>query len=340
MNNIANLLYGSVTGLSKIGRQTARRYSPKASASNRSEHKSTPILDFKHIEHQDMKLIFPFLMTEPGRTTDFSYAGILMWVDYFKYEYAIINDTLFIKGVVENDTSVPAFSLPIGKMPLAESIATIRKYCSLHNIRPVLSAVPEYAVADLKKIGVHDISPLVDWSDYLYDARALATLSGKKMSKKRNHVNRFNSLYPESVTVPLDKSNVDKAINFMDTVDAEGDDSMMAVTEREMTHRLLDYIREGDDRLKGAILTVGDEVAAFTIGDTKHDTLFIHVEKASRKFDGSYEKINRDFADMICSAQPEIRFINREDDSGDEGLRFAKLSYHPIDLLRKYNITL
>ncbi|MDE6511713.1 MAG: hypothetical protein K2L00_06440, partial [Muribaculaceae bacterium] len=128
----------------------------------------TDELKFRPITHSDMEKIFHFLQMEPGRTTDFSYAGVLMWVDYFKYEYAILDDTLFIKGVVENDTDTPAFSLPIGKMPLKESLDKIRRYCRSHNISPVLSAVPEYALEDLEAAGISSINPLEDWGDYLY----------------------------------------------------------------------------------------------------------------------------------------------------------------------------
>ena len=297
-------------------------------------------LKFQPITHADMEKVFAYLQMEQGRTTDFSYAGILMWIDYFKYEYAISNETLFIKGVVENDTDTPAFSLPIGKLPLAKSLEKIRRYCRAEGISPVLSAVPEYAIEELEEAGISSINPLEDWGDYLYDAKMLSTLTGKKMSKKRNHVNKFESLFPESRLEPLDASNVDKAIDFMTVVEAEGDDVAMAVEERRMTRKLLDLIKEGDIRLEGAILMVGDKVAAFTIGDIKGDTLFVHVEKASREFDGSYEKINKEFAALMCARHPEITYINREDDSGDEGLRRAKQSYHPIEILKKYNIAL
>ncbi len=297
-------------------------------------------LKFQPIAHADMETIFQYLQMEKGRTTDFSYSGILMWVDYFKYEYAIFDDTLFIKGVVENDTDTPAFSLPIGKMPISESLEKIREYCRAKGISPVMSAVPEYALEELEEAGISSINPLDDWGDYLYDAKMLSTLTGKKMSKKRNHVNKFESLYPDSRLETLDASNVDKAIDFMTIVDEEGDDVPMAVEERRMTRKLLDLIKEGDIRLEGAILMVGDEVAAFTIGDVKNDTLFVHVEKASRAFEGSYEKINKEFAALMCARHPEIAYINREDDSGDEGLRKAKQSYHPVEILKKYNIAL
>ena len=302
--------------------------------------KETEALTFHPITHADMEMIFHYLEMEPGRTTDFSYAGVLMWIDYFKYEYAIVKDTLFIKGVVENDTDTPAFSLPVGKLPMKESIEIIRSYCRSHNIAAVLSAVPEYALEELEEVGITSINPLEDWGDYLYDAQMLSTLTGKKMSKKRNHVNKFDSLYPDSRLETLDASNVDKAIAFMSVIDEEGDDVPMAVEERRMTRKLLELIKEGDIRLEGGILTVGDKVAAFTIGDVKGDTLFVHVEKASRAFDGSYEKINKEFAAMMKARHPEILYINREDDSGDEGLRKAKQSYHPVEILKKYNIAL
>lgn len=334
--NTAVKTYTDYTGFITALRQAEnlrKRTLPKAMEENSD-------LTFRPITHADMETIFQYLQMEHGRTTDFSYAGVLMWIDYFKYEFAISDETLFIKGVVENDTDTPAFSLPIGKLPLNESIEKIRSYCNAHNIPAVLSAVPEYALEELEEAGITSINPLEDWGDYLYDAEKLSTLSGKKMSKKRNHVNKFESLYPDSRLVPLDASNIDKAIEFMATVDAEGDDVPMAVEERRMTRRLLDLIKEGDIRLEGAILMVGEEVAAFTIGDVKGDTLFVHVEKASRAFDGSYEKINKDFAELMTKRHPEIVYINREDDSGDEGLRRAKQSYHPVEILRKYNIAL
>lgn len=324
----------------KYDRNALRRAFMRDADSFESAKESISPSDFKKITHADMDHIWPYLMMEEGRTTDFSYGGILMWVDCFKYEYAIINDTLFIKGVLENDMSKPAFSLPVGKMSLADSLKMIRDYCRKSGMKPELSAVPEYAVTKIRELGIKDIEELEDWGDYLYEANMLASLSGKKMSKKRNHVNKFDSLYPNHRIVALSASNADQAIRFMDEIDREGDHDGMADEERMMTRRLLACIAEGDRRLLGAILYVDERPAAFTIGDIKRDTLFVHVEKASLKFEGSYEKINKEFASMICDLYPAIKYINREDDSGDEGLRFAKQSYHPVEILKKYNIAL
>lgn len=87
------------------------------------------------------------------------------------------------------------------------------------------------------------------------------------------------------------------------------------------------------------IIFAEGKACAFTIGDVKGDTLFIHIEKALREYNGSYEIINQQFAKAMCDKYPEIKYVNREDDAGDIGLRMAKESYHPLEILRKYNVT-
>lgn len=285
-----------------------------------------------------MPEVWKYLQQEKGQTTDFSYAGVLMWVDYFNYEYTVYDDTLFIKGVVENDLSKPAFSLPVGKLPLKESVGLLKEYCDANGIRLEFSAVPEYAMEEMRALNPVMIEELKDWGDYLYTAEALATLAGKKMSKKRNHVHQFTAAYPDWQAVKMTPDNAHEAMAFMDLFDLEGDSTEMAVAERELSRRLISQVAEGDAVLKGMLLYAEGKVCAYTIGDVKGDTLFVHVEKATRHVNGSYEMINYQFAKAMTESHPEIKFINREDDSGDMGLRMAKESYHPLSILKKYNI--
>ncbi len=300
--------------------------------------KSCRLGEFKQITPEAMTEIWPLLKQEKGRTTDFSYAGILMWVDFFKYEYVIYEDTLFIKGVVESDLSLPAFSLPIGKLSLKESVELLKEYCEANNLNLEFSAVPEYAVEEMRSLNPIRIEPLTDWGDYLYDAEPLATVAGKKMSKKRNHVHQFLRAYPDWKAVKMTPENADDAMRFMDIFDLEGDTTDMAKAERALSRRMIELVASGDSNLEGMILYADGKVGAYTIGDVKGDTLFVHVEKATRAVNSSYEMINYIFAKEMTEKYPQIKFINREDDSGDLGLRMAKESYHPVEILKKYNI--
>lgn len=316
----------------------SRRFNPEqfqdASLKEMARH-----LDFRKIEHRDMPEIWKYLVSAPGRTTDFSYAGLLMWVDYFHYEFAVFHDTLFIKGRVESDISKTAFSLPVGVLPLDSSVAILKEYCRQNGLQLEFSAVPESELGNFIALTPKSVELLADWSDYLYDADSLATLKGKKYGKKRNHVNQFLYAYPDWTLTPLSAHNAADAIRFMNKIDAEGDTTPMAVEERRLNREMLRLIAEGDDFMKGAILDDGHgEILGFTIGDVKEDTLFVHIEKALRNVPGGFEMLNKAFAEHMMELHPEIKYINREDDSGDPGLRYAKQSYHPVAMLRKFNI--
>ena len=89
--------------------------------------------------------------------------------------------------------------------------------------------------------------------------------------------------------------------------------------------------------LGGAIIVDG-KMAAYTVAEAlTPDTLVIHFEKGDTQYKGIYQAINQMF---LAHAADHYKWVNREQDLNDEGLRKAKLSYNPADFLRKYRVTL
>jgi len=90
--------------------------------------------------------------------------------------------------------------------------------------------------------------------------------------------------------------------------------------------------------LTGGALLVDDQMVAYTIAETLPDeTLLIHFEKGNPDYKGVYQAINQMF---LSRAEHPASIVNREQDLGDVGLRRAKLSYHPVDFLKKYRVVL
>ena len=88
--------------------------------------------------------------------------------------------------------------------------------------------------------------------------------------------------------------------------------------------------------LCGLILSDGDDVLAFTMGSKlSANTIDVHFEKARPDVQGAYAAINNEFAKYIRSTMPEIKFLDREEDMGLEGLRKAKRSYYPHHMVEK-----
>ncbi len=174
--------------------------------------------------------------------------------------------------------------------------------------------------------------------DYIYSIEDLATLKGRKFQRKRNHLNRFLLSHPDHQLVPITASNVHLARRLADTwyklrqkADPHGDYQM----EKAALNKALEQ-REVLE-LEGLLLLDGAHVLAMTLGSRlNEDTFDIHFEKALDMADGAYAAINREFARYLQEKYPRLQWLNREDDMGLEGLRKAKLSYHPHHMIDKH----
>lgn len=296
-------------------------------------------LKFERVTLNDIPRISRYLNYSSSHTCDYTVGGIYMWVHYFNYSYCIYRNTLFISGVSEEDMNQPAFSMPLGELPLSESVDLLRKYCRENGWRLRFSAIPADCVQQFNAVGVWDTEPLVDWSDYLYDAEPLSTLSGKKYSKKRNHVNRFMQDNPGASLHTLNAGLVPKVLEAFYKWD-NGDDlqSLTELEERDMTVNVLQHLTQLPG-FEGAYLDDGKgNIVAFTVGEMIGDTLFDHIEKMDHEVSGAGVAVFHLFVKEMIKKYPELRYVNREEDVGDPGLRQAKLSYHPSAVLDKFDL--
>jgi hypothetical protein len=89
--------------------------------------------------------------------------------------------------------------------------------------------------------------------------------------------------------------------------------------------------------LMGGVIRIEGKIAALTFAETYlPDTLVIHVEKANPDIPGLYQVINQEF---LMHEAGDCRFVNREQDLGIQGLRSAKMTYNPVNFIRKYTVT-
>ena len=173
--------------------------------------------------------------------------------------------------------------------------------------------------------------------DYVYDINDLAELKGKKYHSKKNHLNRFIESYEGYKAEPITEENIDLAAEFTKswyenkTAENPSGDYMMemAAIEKAFKH----YFEIG---LDGLIITHENKVFALTIGSKlSHDTFDVHFEKARSDINGAYTVVNYEFARFIREKYPEIKYLDREEDMGIEGLRKAKESYKPHHMIEK-----
>ena len=177
------------------------------------------------------------------------------------------------------------------------------------------------------------VEPVRDQYDYIYRRTDLATLHGRNLDAKRNHINRFRAEHPDFEYRPLTPESFDECRRLTEIWQEEKDASDTIDVEKQV----METIFSNWDALgmTGGSIFVDGRMVAFTYGSAvTTDTLDVCVEKADRHVEGAFAIINQQFAEHLPE---QYIYLNREEDMGIPGLRQAKLSYHP-EILLTYNV--
>ncbi len=290
------------------------------------------MLSFKKIELSDIPLLKAYFNSYPARQCDRAVGSTVMWRDYFDNRYAIIDGTIILSAKFKNEI---CFSFPSGRN-IDKALEAIEEYCSSLNIPIVLCSVNKKELPFLlSKYPESEFDADRDWFDYLYEKTAIMNLIGKKYATPRNHINKFKKLYADYEFKAIEKTDIPELVNFTRnfTFNAEKDES--ANLELQMCIEVLENYEAYS--MLGGVLRVGDKTVGYSIGEIIGDTLFCHIEKADISFSGAYQMLTNSFLRMYASGD-DIKYVNREEDCGDEGLRKSKLSYNPIELLEKSTV--
>jgi len=169
--------------------------------------------------------------------------------------------------------------------------------------------------------------------DYVYRYEDLTELKGDKYHGKKNHYNRFIASYDWEY-IEIGKDNRDLLKQAAETFRPEGDGEL--ADEYRTVEELIAHFDAFS--LHAAVLKANGAIAAYSIGEViDGDTALIHIEKGDRTVSGAYAAINRLF---LQNSFRGCAYVNREEDMGLEGLRKAKLSYHPCRLDPVYEVDL
>lgn len=202
---------------------------------------------------------------------------------------------------------------------------------------PALFPVPEAWISERYAAG-WSARPERDQADYVYARDDLAHLPGKKFHKRRNRLLKFLREEGEGYEFrPLGPEHLAECHEL-----AQGWCTIRCSLEKPSTYletaAAVDALTHREELgLRGGVILLGGKVAAFCLGEELNpETFVIHFEKADTARDGLAALISRDFC---LHALEGYRWVNREQDLGDSGLRQAKESYHPAFLAAKYRVT-
>lgn len=290
------------------------------------------MIPFQKIDPRQREAYMPYLNAGCSRGCEYSFANLNMWG---RQRAAILGDYLVLFSQFERKSVYP---YPRGCGDIQPVLDAIIHDAGARGIPCRISSMSAGECDVLERLypGKFYFHTDRDNYDYVYKVEDLALLKGKRYQSKRNFVNRFWANHPDCQVLPLEESTLPAARQLLDEwylsrVTAPGDFHLEQVA-----------IQRGFDKmdalgLEGIVLMEDGKALAMAMGSFLCDTTFdIHFEKAADGVDGAYAAINQSFAKHLMDKYPQLCWLNREDDLGIEGLRKAKLSYHPDHLVEKY----
>ena len=296
-------------------------------------------LEFRRIEITDKQLAEECLKRSDFRGCEYTFGNNFVWRNVYNVEVCFARGFYFCKFGRDGNVR---FNYPAGGGDVKEALGLIMEYCRENGITPRINANKEMTERITAEYPNAIAVYCRDVSDYVYRAEDLSLLKGKKYHGKRNHLNRFYE--NEWSFEPLSADNMAECVAMNDIWCSENlSDCSVVGDENEQSKRdeqcIVRCSLKHFDELGyiGGVLRVNGEVQAFTFGEpSSADCFVVHVEKALRRYQGTYTAVNAEF---VKSLGGKFTYINREDDTGAENLRKAKLSYHPAFLEDKFEIT-
>lgn len=296
---------------------------------------TTMALQFKDLTIESRTELEPFFDLREIKSCEYNFNVMFIWAKVNGIKYAV-SEHFAVLSEVMNGRFITLMPLCEEKY-FSEATEAVLEYYQLNNLKFSMY-VADKVFADFVEEQYPNRFDVVsdrDFCDYIYDGDKLRTLIGNKYSKKRNHLNAFygeyEGRYHYRKLTQEDKTLVcqylRRWVKNKDEVSEALDDELEAIC------RVIDHLDRLDIKCGG--IFVDDQLEAFSIGTliNKGKEAVIHVEKANEIIRGMYPLINTVF---LNNEFPEVEWVNREEDLGIEGLRKAKLSYNPIEVLEKY----
>ena len=299
------------------------------------------MIDFKPIRLSDKGWIDPLLAQSDWRGCEYNFTNLFCWKDAYCHEAARLGDSLLVRLCGALGCS---FLYPAGGGDRKDAILALKEEAGRRGEPLRLVCLTQGQVEELEGLfpGRFTFTADRDGYDYLYDIDRLADLGGKKLHAKRNHIHRFEENNPSWVYEEITPATLAECLEmdrewYRRSMVREGKAEEEDLGNEGVALRLA-LAHYDELGLEGGLIRVYGEVVAFTIGDMlSSDTYDVHFEKAYGELQGAYAAINQQFARWVREHHPQVRYLNREDDMGVEGLRKAKESYYPDRMVEKHS---
>ena len=295
-------------------------------------------MTFHQLALSDRETMQAVTLPSGRRNCNYNFANLVGWKFLFGTEVCVLENAVVLRYTFDGQRAYMVCTSEALSLELIEALLDDS------NGDLTLIGLEDSQVADSSLFTLHSslsVEPVRNQYDYIYRRTDLATLHGRHLDAKRNHIHRFRAEHPDFEYRPLTPEYFDEC-RRLTAIWQEGKNQNKNQNENrnetiDAEHRVMETIFSSWDALGmiGGSIFVNGRMVAFTYGSAvTTDTFDVCVEKADRHVEGAFAIINQQFAEHLPE---QYIYLNREEDMGIPGLRQAKLSYHP-EILLTYNV--
>ena len=283
-------------------------------------------MTFHHLALSDREAMQAVTLPSGRRNCNYNFANLVGWKFLFNTEVCVLDSAVVLRYTFDGQRAYMVCTSDALSQELIEALLDDS------NGDLTLIGLEDSQVEQLSGFSISAESVRNQY-DYIYRRTNLATLHGRHLDAKRNHIHRFRAEHPDFEYRALTPELFDECRRLTAIWQEEKGGSNTIDAEKQV----METIFSSWDALGmiGGSIFVAGRMVAFTYGSAvTTDTFDVCVEKADRHVEGAFAIINQQFAEHLPE---QYIYLNREEDMGIPGLRKAKLSYHP-EILLTYNV--
>ncbi|MDR1021774.1 MAG: phosphatidylglycerol lysyltransferase domain-containing protein [Prevotellaceae bacterium] len=300
-------------------------------------------MQFKTITLNDLPKIKSIVEKTTFQSCQLSTGSLYCLSGKYSTEVSFSDGFLFVKQ--RRKGFGVCYFMPVGAGSLPAAVEQLQRYhAEAHGGDFILWGIADDMVSDFRSASNAfadvELTPDRDWAEYIHESKNLLTLSGKRLQPKRNAANQFLRNYSSYEYEPISASNVDEVWEFQQQ-------QLKAEKTTEKSQNLLDLLEEENRSIEfavaawekiglaGGIIRIDKKIKAFTFGcPISASTFDVMFESAEHSYNGIFQVLEQE---LIRRELTNFAYVNREEDLGIPGLRFAKQNLRPDILLMKYS---
>lgn len=298
------------------------------------------MMDFLPVSIKMKEPVQTLLFSGGERSCQHSFAALYAMSEKYRTSLCIQPGKLFIRQAAKDEGEYESFMMPFCQDPKEKRQAMIELLQDVHKrgkklkLQTITASAQEFLAREFA--GQFRITKERNYSEYLYTSEKLALLEGSEMKNIRQFYRRFWRRYNEFVIVEsVEEKDIPEILEFQSLWLAKrknsSDYEALAAEDRAIKLVCEEY---GELGFKGIMVKKDGVLCGYALGcGISDETLDIFFEKGDRSVRDIYRCL---VTDMVKIHGMDYKWINREEDLGDDGMRYSKMSYHPDILLEKY----